>query len=165
MSSTQDLYSSYTFSDHSRLLFLLKACTIAHNCSLTTRHLVLLTTQLPSIPSVPFQVCSELDIFFLDGILSDMRKEEPRQEAAENAKCRCNEKWILTSPGTIGTTGGVGLNDRKEIGTDECTNLARSGGNTVVLTANGSCGCFRGDEADVVAWPDFAESKENTERV
>lgn len=88
-----------------------------------------------------------------------MRQAENGQESTEHAKRAGDEKRVLSS--TCGIWR-VGLDDWKNVASDESADLAEGGGDAVVLSSDRSCARLRGNESDIVTWADLAKGKENT---
>lgn len=105
------------------------------------------------------KISSELGILLRDGVLSNMRQQEKRQEGRENTQTRRDPEGILRLLHFVGTCGCQ--DGREDSGADECADLANSRGDTVVLSANTSGAGLGGDETDVVARAQLTEGEEN----
>ncbi|KAL9034256.1 MAG: hypothetical protein Q9214_007128, partial [Letrouitia sp. 1 TL-2023] len=119
-------------------------------------------SQLPRIPPLRLQVLPKPHVLAPDRVLPDLRQQEPRQRRAEEAQAAADEKGILPAARAALASRGVLLDDGEDVGADEGADLAAGGGDSIVLAADGGGAGFGGDEADVVAGPDFAKGEEDT---
>lgn len=49
----------------------------------------------------------------------------------------------------------------KDVGSDECANLAHGGSDAVILATNGGSGRFGGNQPNIVAWAGLAEREKD----
>lgn len=120
-----------------------------------------LDTHLTNVISFRIEVCSELGIFLIDGVLTDMGKKEQSNGCGEHTQRSGDEDGVLTSLDGIGV-GVLVVEDSEDLGADVGTDLASGSSDTIIFAANSGCTGLGCDEANVVTWPEFAECKEET---
>lgn len=91
-----------------------------------------------------------------------MRNKKPAEHGTENAKGARDDERILAGADWVGS---MVLCDGKHIGTDKGTDLAKGGGDTVVLASDRGSTALGREKTDVVAGAEFAECGEDTNRV
>lgn len=114
---------------------------------------------LISIPSITLQIFSELDILRSNGILSNMREAENRQNSAENAQSAANIERILGTAHFIIAT--CCLNIGEDVRAYKGTNLPYGGSYGVVLSSDTGGAGLRGNESDIVTRTKFAQGEED----
>jgi hypothetical protein len=105
------------------------------------------------------EIPTELGILLSNSILSNMRQTEDRQRRTEKTQRARHKERVLTGPDLIGR---IVLDHWEDIGPHERADFTGRCCNPVVLSADGGCAGFGGYQADVIAWTEFAESKENS---
>lgn len=129
--------------------------------SITTCRLVFLGSHFSRIPTILFKVSAELDIFFGNSVLANMRQQEKREKCAKETQTRAHKKRILAATNTVRATRSVVLDNGEKIGSNKGTDFSHGGGNGVVLAADGGRAGFGGYETDIIAWTSFAEGEED----
>jgi hypothetical protein len=81
------------------------------------------------------QILAELDVLFVNGVLSYTRQTEPRQSCRKQGKGGSYPKGIL--PGFDRVRAGVLLEGGEGVGPAERTNFSHCGGEAVVLASAG----------------------------
>jgi hypothetical protein len=115
---------------------------------------VLFRTHGGGIVSILLQKDPESCVLCFDGILGNGRQEHEGDNGTENAHRRTEVEWVLALLNHIGAR--IIDQVREDVCSDEGTDLATRGCDTVVLSSDGGCGGLGGDETDVVTWADFA---------
>lgn len=122
--------------------------------------LELLGTHGASIIALLLEEGLEFAILLLDEVLGDVGEADECEDSAQEAHACREVEGHLALLDNIATT--VGDQVREDVVANEAAELAKGGGNAVVLATNGGGAGLRGDEADVVSGADFAEGEENT---
>lgn len=97
------------------------------------------------------QIGSELLVFLIDSVLTNIRQQKERNEGAQDAQRARHKEGILAGLDYISVLVAV-IQDSQDLIAYKSTDFADCSCDTVVLASDSGCAGFGGYQADVVAW-------------
>lgn len=119
---------------------------------------ILVETQLGRVPALALEVIAEALILMGDGILADIRNEEEGNNRRQQRQTRRDPERVLRR---LRLVAARLLDIRKDPGADKGANLAHSGSDAVVPTADARRARLGRQETNVVAGAQLAEGHED----